>query len=89
MADIRLDLNEAALWNEVGSRGDAFRAATRDRAAERVRLTGKMTEVITANDGMVDAVAAGDPIPESAADSPAAPKTAETQSGPHTVAGPT
>jgi hypothetical protein len=70
MADVKLDRNEQALWNEVGSRGDAFRQATRDRAAEQVRTDGKMTEVLGDYGQMEDHQDKGDPDPES---SPASP----------------
>jgi len=65
MADIELDKKETELWNEIGSRGDAYRRAVRDRAAEQVRVSGKMTEIIADKSGMVDALEPGDPDPES------------------------
>jgi len=56
MADIKLSDPESALWREVGSRGDAFRKATRDRAIEQVRLSGKMTEIVDYEDRMLESV---------------------------------
>ena len=56
MADIKLDHEEMALFNEVGSRGDYFREATMDRAAQQVNETGRMSEVTNLIGTMVDAV---------------------------------
>ena len=53
MRDIKLSDDELALWNEVGPRGDAFRAATRDRAAVAVDNTGKMVEILEPDGQMV------------------------------------
>ncbi len=74
---IRLDKSETALWNEVGSRGDHFRAATRDRAVEETRITGHMTQILDASGTMLGAVERQDPVPES--ESP--PLAATAQSG--------
>ena len=66
MSDIKLDDAESALFNEVGSRGDAFRQAIEDRAAEASRLDrGKMIEVKDGDGKMVDNTSAGEPDPES------------------------
>ena len=59
MADIKLNPEEQALYREVGSRGDYFRAAVRDEAAAQVDETGQMSE-ITAGGEMADAVMAPD-----------------------------
>ena len=64
MSDIKLNENETALWNEVGSRGDLFRAAMRDRAHEQTRVSGKMTEICDPVGRMLDAVQTDDPVPE-------------------------
>lgn len=64
MSDIKLNDGENALWNEVGSRGDMFRAAMRDRAAEESRTTGHMTEIQDGAGGMLDTVKPSDPVPE-------------------------
>jgi hypothetical protein len=56
MSDIKLTENESALWHEVGSRGDLFRAAMRDRAVEQTRLSGRMTEICDPIGRMLDAV---------------------------------
>ena len=63
MADIRLSNPESVLWREVGSRGDAFRRATRDRATEQVRLTGKQTEVLDYDGQMLDSIDLTSPNP--------------------------
>jgi hypothetical protein len=63
MADIRLDKAETALWNEVGSRGEAYRGAIRDRASDQVQTTGKMTEVLDGAGGMLDSIAKDQPGP--------------------------
>ncbi|HPH29379.1 MAG TPA: hypothetical protein PLA87_21165 [Pseudomonadota bacterium] len=63
MADIRLSNEETALWKEVGSRGDAFREATRARGFEQARLSGKMTEIIDYQEAMVDSISAHEPVP--------------------------
>lgn len=67
MADIKLDKAEMALWNEVGERGEQFRLATRERAAEEMRLQKHMIEVVDQDGSMVDSVALSDPDPESPA----------------------
>jgi hypothetical protein len=56
MADIKLDTEEESLFNEVGSRGDYYREAVRDKAAEQVRLTGRPTEITTDVGDMLDVV---------------------------------
>ena len=71
--NIRLDPNETALWNEVGSRGDHFRAAMRDRAGEQARITKQMSEIIDSGGDMVDGVKVSDPLPENKKDAPLAP----------------
>lgn len=82
MSDIKLNEEESALFNEVGSRGDAFRQATEDRAAEAARLDrGKMIEVQDTDGVMVDNIAAGNPDPE------AAPVAATPGRGPDVKAG--
>lgn len=63
--NIRLDANETALWNEVGSRGDHFRAAMRDRASEQTRLTKQMSEIIGSDGDMLDSVKVSDELPVS------------------------
>jgi hypothetical protein len=65
MIDIKLDEQETALFNEVGSRGDYFRAATRDRAFEQVRRTGQMIEIVSATGRMLDNISITEPVPES------------------------
>ena len=62
-ADIGLDPNELALWNEVGSRGDAFRLAMRERADEKVRQGGKMIEIVDGDDQILDSRDSRDPDP--------------------------
>jgi hypothetical protein len=64
MSDIKLNESETALWNEVGSRGDLFRAAMRDRAHEQTRVSGQMTEICDPIGRMLDAVQRTDPVPE-------------------------
>jgi len=64
MSDIKLSSNESALWHEVGSRGDLFRAAMRDRAHEETRRSGRMTEICDAVGRMLDAVQPADPVAE-------------------------
>jgi hypothetical protein len=63
MADIKLNDPESALWREVGSRGDAFRSAVRDRAVEQVRLTGTMTEILDYEGRMLESVDLAGPTP--------------------------
>lgn len=71
MADIHLDEKELALWNEPGTRGDAFRRATLDRASEQSRLTEQMVEVKDKADGAVRAtMGSGDEDPEAHAPQP-------------------
>ncbi len=65
MADIKLDKSETALWNEVGSRGEHFRAAIRDRAVEEVRVSRQVSRVIDSEEQTVDLYSAADPVPES------------------------
>lgn len=69
MADIKLTPEEQVLFNEVGTRGDYFRAAIRDRAADQVNQTERMSEITTEGGTMLDVV-----MPPS----PAAATTAET-----------
>jgi hypothetical protein len=56
MSSIKLTPAEQALFEEVGSRGDYFREATRDRAADEVNRTGRMSEITTEGGQMLDAV---------------------------------
>ena len=63
MADIRLNDAESALWNEVGTRGDAFRRATHDRASEQLRLHGRLIEILDYDGRMLDSVKIPDPAP--------------------------
>lgn len=56
MSDIKLDNDEQALFNEVGSRGDYFREAMRDRAAQQVNETGRMSEITTTGGSLLDDV---------------------------------
>lgn len=58
MADIKLDPDELALFAEVGSRGDYFREAIGDRAAQQVNETGRMSEITTEGGSLIDAVMA-------------------------------
>lgn len=58
MADIKLDPAEQALFNEVGSRGDYFREAIRDRAADQVATTRRMSEITTEGGQVLDVVPA-------------------------------
>jgi len=60
VADIHLDEKEMALWNEAGTRGDAFRRATLDRAFEQRRLGERMVEIKDKAIGVVRATAGGD-----------------------------
>ncbi len=62
MSDIKLDPIEQELYNEVGSRGDYFREATRDRAAQQVNETGQRSEITTEAGNLVDSL----PAPDSA-----------------------
>jgi hypothetical protein len=55
MPDIELDEGETELQSEVGSRGDAFREATRDRVAEAVRTSRRQTDVIDSEGNVLDA----------------------------------
>ena len=61
MSDVKLDPAELALFAEVGSRGDYFREATRDRAAQQVNETGRFSEITTQGGQMVDVVMGSDP----------------------------
>jgi hypothetical protein len=63
MPDIRLSDPESALWREVGTRGDAFRRATRDRASEQLRLHGRMIEILDYDGRMLDSIKNSDPSP--------------------------
>jgi hypothetical protein len=54
MGDIKLTPAEQDLFNEVGSRGDYFREAIRDEAADQVNQTGQMTEITTEGGEMID-----------------------------------
>jgi len=65
MADIRLDKGETALWNEVGSRGEHFRSAIRDRAVEEVRVSRHVSRLIDSEERTIDLYSAADPVPES------------------------
>jgi hypothetical protein len=65
MKDIRLDKAETLLFQEVGSRGDAFRRATRDRGLEQARVAGKMVEILGSDGAMVDSIPVSEPVPES------------------------
>lgn len=67
MADIKLTPAEQALYEEVGSRGDYFRAAIMDRAAEQVERTEQLSRITTEAGAMIDVV-----MPASAAASTAA-----------------
>jgi hypothetical protein len=58
MADIKLDPAQVPLFTEVGSRGDYFREAIRDRAAEQVNQTGKSSEITSGAKEMLDVVLA-------------------------------
>lgn len=58
MADIKLGKSEQALFEEVGSRGDHFREAVRDRAGEQVHKTGRMSEITADGEQMLDVVMA-------------------------------
>lgn len=61
MADIKLDPTELAAFAEVGSRGDYYREAVRDRAAQQVNETGRTSEITSDGGQLVDAVMA--PVP--------------------------
>ena len=67
MPDIRLDRGETELWSEVGSRGDKFREAMRDRVYEEARVTKQVTEVLDESGTMVDSIVRTDLVPESVA----------------------
>lgn len=54
MSDVKLSDEETALFHETGSRGDAFRSATKDRAEEQARTSRKMSEIVDGG-GMVGA----------------------------------
>lgn len=58
MADIKLDPAELALYDEVGTRGDYFREAVRDKAAQEVNVTGQRSEITSEGGRMVDVVMA-------------------------------
>jgi len=62
MSDIKLDPIEQELYNEVGSRGDYFREAIQDRAAQQVNETGRRSEITTEAGNLVDSL----PAPDSA-----------------------
>ena len=65
VTDIQLDETEMALWNEPGPRGDAFRRATLDRAAEAARLQQRMVEVRDKENNVFRATeGSGEPDPE-------------------------
>lgn len=63
MADIKLDEAETALWNEVGSRGDAFRRSVDERVEEQLRITGRLTDVLDEARTIVEAVEPASPAP--------------------------
>lgn len=67
MSDIKLSPEELALFSEVGSRGDYFREATRDRAVQQVNETGRTSEITSDGGSMVDVVLA--PAPTSSGES--------------------
>jgi len=54
MRFIRMDAAELALWREVGTRGNRFRRAMHDRAAELTRQRGETVELLDPNGAMVD-----------------------------------
>ncbi len=67
MADLKLTPDEQALFNEVGSRGDYFREAIRDKAADQVNQTGRMSEITTEGGQMLDVVMPEPPVPPATA----------------------
>lgn len=68
MADIKLTPEEQALYDEVGSRGDYFRQAIRDKAADQVEQTDRMSEITTEGGTMLDVVMPAPPVPATTAE---------------------
>lgn len=68
MANIKLTPEEQALFEEVGSRGDYFREAIRDRAADQVNQTDRMSEITTEGGTMLDVVMPQPPVPATTAE---------------------
>ncbi len=68
MANIKLTPEEQVLFEEVGSRGDYFREAIRDRAADQVNQTDRMSEITTEGGRMLDVVMPEPPVPATAAE---------------------
>lgn len=68
MANIKLTPEEQVLFEEVGSRGDYFREAIRDRAADQVNQTDRMSEITTEGGRMLDVVMPSPPVPATAAE---------------------
>ena len=68
MADIKLTPEEQALFEEVGSRGDYFRESIRDKAADQVDQTDRMSEITTEGGTMLDVVMPESPVPATTAD---------------------
>jgi hypothetical protein len=56
MKEIKLSAAESHLWHESGTRGDAFRRATADRAAEQVRIKQEPIEIVDSRGQTVDTV---------------------------------
>lgn len=68
MADIKLTPEEQVLFEEVGSRGDYFREAIRDKAADQVNQTERMSEITTEGGTLLDVVMPEPPVPATTAD---------------------
>lgn len=51
---LRLTKEEMILWNEPGTRGDAFRQAVRDRAAEQATESGNTVEILDPDEGILE-----------------------------------
>ena len=53
---ITLSEEERALWEEPGTRGDAFREGVRQEAGERMRIGGAKVAIVDVNGGEVEAL---------------------------------
>lgn len=79
--DIKLDEAESELWHEVGPRGEKFRQAQRDRAAEQVRLKRRMVEIDDSHGAMVEAVPDPEPEPPAVREATALPQGQTLEDG--------
>ena len=64
--NIKLDNTEASIWREAGSRGEKFRQAIRDRAAEQVRVNQRHCNILDEQGQMLERHEPGDRDPEAA-----------------------